>query len=58
MDRRFETAHLKYAILKMSAFYFDISSAECLKFDSDVSTTLMKITPNLFTAFISRYAGK
>jgi hypothetical protein len=58
MDRRrFEAAHLKFAVLKITTAYGDVIKRENVKFDSDIANSLMAVTPVLYSAFMSRYAG-
>ena len=58
MDRRrFEAAHLKYASLQMAARYPAVFSSTSIKVESCISDTLKEITPALFKAFETRYAG-
>lgn len=56
MDRRrFEDAHLKYAVLKVTGRY-----SECLKapeFSSDIYATLQVVTPAFYNAFQRKYSG-
>lgn len=59
MDRRrFETAHLKYAVLRLAASFPDAPLPNGVTFNSDISVTLLNITPILFRAYQARYAGK
>ena len=58
MDRRrFEAAHLKYAILQFAASYPEVIPPGSLTVHCDIGDTLMLVTPLLYNAFRARYAG-
>lgn len=58
MDRRrLETAHLKYACLKMAAHFSETINISCIGVEGDVINTLKEITPVLFQSFEAKYAG-
>ena len=54
--RRFEAAHLKYAILTTQSRYPQIAAGS-ITMNTDISATLEVITPNFYHAFTNRYAG-
>ena len=55
MDRRrLESAHLRYAVLKMNSVF----GLRAVPIDSDIQVTLNKNTQQIFSAFRSRYASK
>ena len=58
MRRRFESAYLKYALLKMVEAYPSAFSLDTLGTQSDIADTLADNTPKLFQAFQQKYAGK
>jgi hypothetical protein len=58
MDRRrFEAAHLKYAVMQLAASYPDVIPFGSLTIHCDIEDTLAFITPLLYDAFKTRYAG-
>ena len=58
MDRRrFESAHMKYAALKLGASYPKIINLSSIRVQADITETITNITPALFCAFKIRYAG-
>lgn len=54
--RRFEAAHLKYAILTTQSRYPEIAAGS-IAMNTDISSTLEVITPTFYDAFTQRYAG-
>ena len=52
--RRFEAAHLRYAILNTASCYPDLLSGP-LAMTTDVSDVLQKISPTYYEAFTQRY---
>ena len=58
MDRRrFQLAHLKYAILKVVGWYPDHLHLSAMPMTADAKATLEMITPVFYTAFRTNYAG-
>lgn len=58
MDRRrFEAAHLKYAVLKTASHFKQQFQCENLPIYSDVAQTLQEVTPKLFQPFQDRYGS-
>lgn len=58
MDRRrFELAHLKYAVLKIAERYADDLNLTDIPITPDLKATLEKITPVFYSSFRARYAG-
>ncbi len=55
--RRFETAHLKYAVLMTHRRYPMIATCP-IAMTTDVTDTLQKFTPIFYEAFCQRYAGE
>ena len=55
--RRFEEAHLKYAMLKIRARYPAIATGP-LPISTNIFHTLEKFTPAFYEAFSHRYSGK
>ena len=55
--RRFEEAHLKYAMLMVQARYPTMATGP-LPIATDISDTLEKFTPAFYEAFTHRYSGK
>ena len=53
--RRFEAAHLRYAMLTTMEIYKDI---EPVPMHTDVYESLRTITPNFYECFTKRFAGK
>lgn len=56
--RRFESAHLRYAILREAASYSEQLSIKDLLIFSDIEKTLQIVTPILYNAFQARFSGK
>ena len=56
--RRFEAAHLRYAVLQVAAFYSELLLTQGLFVYPDVEKTLSIITPALYSAFQARFSGK
>lgn len=54
--RRFEAAHLKYAVLMVSSRYPEIDKPVTMY--SDLQRTLKLFTPNFYKAFETKYSGK
>ena len=56
--RRFESAHLKYAVLMTQNRYPTIGVGPIPMYtDIYITTTLEKYTPHFFEAFCQRYSG-
>ena len=59
MDRRrFEEAHLKYAVHKMKASYSSAFGQVSTIRGIDIGSTLEKMTPTLISGFKKKYGGK
>ena len=56
--RRFEAAHLRYAVLKVAASYPELMGTQGLLVYPDVEKTLQIITPALYSSFQARFSGK
>lgn len=57
MDRRrFETAHLKYAVLKVVTRYPN-TFQDSRTINTTLSETIDHVTPQYYNAFTSRYSG-
>ena len=55
--RRLESAHLRFAALKVCSKYGAVRSLSANTVHADIQQTLAKITPMFFTVFRSTYAG-
>ncbi len=53
--RRFESAHLQYAMLKTASRYPQLSSSTSVS--SNLHDTLQKFSPAYYAAFMAKYSG-
>lgn len=58
LDRRhLEEAFMQYALLQVASWYPSSVSVERLHLHDELSSTLLKMTPQFHNAFIQKYAG-
>lgn len=55
--RRFEDAHLKFAILQISAWYPELMHSKNVPLTPDISKVLEKFTSAYYRHFTTKYAG-
>ena len=54
--RRFEAAHLKYALLMTQSQYPHID--ESISVSTEVYESIKRVTPKFYTSFCMKYSGK
>ena len=55
--RRFESAHLKYAMLKLQKQYPTLSALQ-IPVTADIKDTMLNFTPKFYQAFCAHYSGR
>lgn len=57
LDRRFEAAHLRYAMLEITSHYSEQLQMPEITILPDTQLTLQELTPKLHSTFQAQYSG-